>query len=655
MARKIAPVLFAASAVAALAGAAKKPHVLLILADDYGWANFGAHRKDAGASKQAIGETATPNMDSLISEGVLLDRHYAYKICSPSRSSLQSGRLAVHVNNVNTGVTVANVSDPVSGYGGIPRNMTGMAQKLRQAGYRTHMVGKWDAGMATPEHTPWGRGYDTWVGYYQHANDYWRKTSTITATAEFDICLNSFADLSMHNSTYRGGVRDGVSASPACLDNPEAHAACYEEQLFKDRALAVIREHDTSKADSPLFLFYAFHLLHSPLQVPEAYLQKIDDRAVAMGGKKIDTQNRRLYAAMTLWMDEAIGEVIAALKSKGMWDDTLVVFTADNGGPLYEPGAANNHPLKGGKFADLEGGVRVNTFVSGGFVPKEKRGTRFSGVVSIADWYGTFCELAGVDATDTAAEEANAWLKPRGLPLLPPVDSVPQWGFILNGTNARPQLHLSEQAVLEWPHKLIVGKQPYARWTGELFPNCSTVESITNGPAALHVKVFDNYVYLGEDDETQDRITWTDDCADGCLFNVEADPTEHMDLAKDPKYADMLSKLQGTLRSLNKDLFTPGRGVPLVGACDAAMANGGYYGPYLSAENWHTEVPESPGQRQKDKFLHGAIQALNHQIIEKGAVYAAQAVAPRIRKQWLSSMDKCFESGKPEAERALIV
>mmetsp|Transcript_4041 Transcript_4041/g.13606 ORF Transcript_4041/g.13606 Transcript_4041/m.13606 type:complete len:176 (-) Transcript_4041:292-819(-) len=149
-----------------------KPNVLFILADDYGWANMGVLRRGEVTSMQAKLEMCTPNAEALIHEGILLDRHYAYKICSPSRSSLQSGRLALHVNSVNTGVTVVNASDHVSGAVGIPRNMTGMAQKLKSAGYKTHMVGKWDAGMATPEHTPLGRGYDSWVRYFQHANDY---------------------------------------------------------------------------------------------------------------------------------------------------------------------------------------------------------------------------------------------------------------------------------------------------------------------------------------------------------------------------------------------------------------------------------------------------------------------------------------------------
>lgn len=246
---------------------AEKPHVLFILADDYGWGNMGVHRRDAGSSAEEIQgktEVQTPNIDALIDAGVLLDRHYTYKICSPTRSSIQSGRLAVHVNPINSAVTSQNYDDPVSGYAGIPRNMTGIAEKLRDAGYRNHLVGKWDAGMATPEHTPKGRGYETWYGYYQHANDYWHKSTVFFATGEVDACLNRMKDLSMHNSSYSGPVRNATSLSAACEEDEESDPACYEEYLFKERVLEIIRNHDVS---SPLFLFYSFHLIHTPLQV----------------------------------------------------------------------------------------------------------------------------------------------------------------------------------------------------------------------------------------------------------------------------------------------------------------------------------------------------------------------------------------------------
>jgi len=638
-----------ASALADEVPTKRKPHVVLILADDYGWANFGVHRRDHpldnADARQGQLEVHTPNLDSLADEGVLLDRHYAYKICAPSRSSLQSGRLAVHVNTVNKGVTVRNVSDPVSGWAGIPRNMTGLAQKMRMGGYRTHMVGKWDAGMATPEHTPLGRGYETWLGYFQHANDYWGKGMPIQSTGEIDTCLNGFIDLFSHNATFRGGVRDGVSASQECLSEPSKHAACYEEQVFLDRALAVVTGHDVANSEAPLFLFYAFHLLHTPLQVPQAYLDRIDSVLSKSGTNPIDDQNRRLYAAMSLYMDEAVGKLVGALKAKAMWNDTLLIFLADNGGAIYEPGSGNNFPLRGGKYSDWEGGVRTNAFISGGFVPKARRGTTFSGVVSIADWYGTLCELAGVDMMDHVAERANEWLRPRGLPLLHPVESVPQWGFIVNGTNGRPEvLHLSQNAVLHWPYKLVTGKQPYTVWTGPLFPNCSsTVPGFyeDNGPFFVDLKVFGRNLHLGRE-EAQDRLTWTEDCGTGgCLYNVANDPEERNNLADDPGHAGVMMEMRAGLQRLNVHVFQPHRGLPALEACEVGVDNGGFYGPFAHVDGWYSPVPMSPGQTAKDATLKQLLRTVNSQALQKTVFAAAQTLLPLVRRPWAHRLDRC--------------
>ena len=627
--------------------AAAKPHVLFILADDYGWGNLGVHRRDAGSSPEEIqgkAEVHTPNIDALIDAGIHLDRHYTYKICSPTRSSIQSGRMAVHVNPINSAVTSQNYDDPVSGYAGIPRNMTGIAEKMRDAGYRTHLVGKWDAGMATPEHSPKGRGYETWYGYYQHANDYWHKSTVFFATGEVDACLNHIKDLSMHNATYSGPVRDDESLTAACEQDEETDPACYEEHLFKERVLDIIQKHDVS---SPLFLFYSFHLIHTPLQVPKAWLHKIDDLVKASGGKPIDDENRRLYAAMTLYMDSAIGEAVEALKKKNMYDNTLIIFTSDNGGPIYEPGAASNHPLRGGKYNDWEGGIRTNAFVSGGFVPVERRGKRFEGIINVADWYGTLTELVGVDMKDSKSEAANSWLKEKGLPLLPPVDSVPQWQYIINDKNGRPDpMHLSSKAVLMWPYKLVTGKQPLSAWVGPNYPNCSgTVKSILehNGPlpAPDDMKVFGESIPLADTPEEQDRQTWTMDCGTGCLVNVMDDPTEHVNLASDPKHASILSKMQEILKEMNKDLFNPDRGIDRVEACDVAIQQDRTFGPFVSAQHFYSPAPEkSYAQQLKDGVLSATLHTLNSDKVKPGFVSVLKKVGTKALQNMKS--DKCL-------------
>ena len=147
--------------------AADKPHVVFMMVDDWGWANVGYHCDSPTA------EMVTPNIDSLVKDGLELDQHYAFRFCSPSRSSLISGRLPIHVNDRDDEINLYNPNDPISGYAGIPRNMTGIATKLKEAGYATHMVGKWHAGGATPDHIPTGRGFDTSFGYFNTYNDYY--------------------------------------------------------------------------------------------------------------------------------------------------------------------------------------------------------------------------------------------------------------------------------------------------------------------------------------------------------------------------------------------------------------------------------------------------------------------------------------------------
>ena len=520
--------------------------------------------------------------------------------------------------------------------------MTTLAAKLRLGGYRTHMVGKWDAGMATPEHTPYGRGYDSWYGYYQHANDYWGKSAALEAIGEVDVCLNHFVDLSETNATYRGGVLDRAQLDAACQNSTALHPPCYEEALFRARALRIISEHELNQ---PLFLVHAFHLVHTPLQVPLSFIQLAEDSLTRHSpGLTFDDVGRRNYSAMVRYMDGVVGDLVDAVKARGMWADTLLVFTADNGGPIYSPGSANNHPLRGGKFSDFEGGVRVNAFVSGGFVPVGHRGTEYSGVVSIADWYGVFCELAGVDPTDIASEEANAWLRPRGLPLLAPVDAVRGlWAAILNSTlpggtmhNVRPILHVSENCVIQFPFKLITGPQEYGTWTGPLYPNCT--QKYLNGtdvpgkPLAGHaIKLFDQAINFSASATIEDKLTWTHDCGAGCLFDIERDPGEHQDLATTQPAE--LARLRTELAQLNLALFRPGRGVMDVEACYQGVAHAGYYGPFgggqASLDAFYTnQYNPTRQQRLEDDSFKAEVAVVGQPAVQAAAVSICRKYFP---------------------------
>ena len=183
-----------------------------------------------------------------------------------------------------------------------------------------------------------------------------------------------------------------------------------EDEIFVEEVLQRINEHDPSV---PFFLFWAPHIVHAPLEVPQQYIDKF---------AWIDYQPRQHYMAMVNFLDDMVGRVVAALKAKGMWDNLLLISTADastaqaalsphpaaltrhppiiplpnqpsqNGGPIYQSGAAgaNNWPLRGGKMSNWNGGIRINAYASGGLVPAARRGTIEEGLFHGCDAYATF-------------------------------------------------------------------------------------------------------------------------------------------------------------------------------------------------------------------------------------------------------------------------
>ena len=160
--------------VAVLPSCTSKKHILAILMDDYGWADAGWHAHAAPppsvpSNPDPRAEVQTPHLDELVRDGIELDRHYVFKVCSPTRSAAQTGRNPLHVNAVNLDPLNYNPKDNVSGYSAVPRNMTGIAEVLRdKGGMQTRFYGKWDCGMATMEHTPKGRGYQRSLSYFHH-------------------------------------------------------------------------------------------------------------------------------------------------------------------------------------------------------------------------------------------------------------------------------------------------------------------------------------------------------------------------------------------------------------------------------------------------------------------------------------------------------
>jgi arylsulfatase B len=334
-----------------------RPHILFILVDDLGWGDVGFHQPLST-------EIRTPTIDRLAQkEGIILDRHYVHSSCTGTRVSLQSGRLPVHVQT--------SLKLPEDASSGMPRNMTGFAEYLKDAGYRTHYVGKWDAGMTTPKHIPYGRGYETSLHYFEHKNDYWTQ-----ACMQSSCCPNFGHEV---NSARNSNVADFWEAPKprkfwnfSLVDLWDTHQPAtnlngtdYEEFIFLRRMQDIIRNHASSDHNHPLFLFYAPHIAHCPLQVPQKYLDKFhftnDQASCSAQTPNIGPDPnhdppfscRSQYHAMVNLLDDIIDSLVNEFKEANLWNETLFVFTSDNGGPTkVEESGSTNFNLRGGKYSD---------------------------------------------------------------------------------------------------------------------------------------------------------------------------------------------------------------------------------------------------------------------------------------------------------------
>lgn len=322
--------LLASAAYLRAADAPPKPNILYILSDDQGYADNGFM-----GSK----EIRTPNLDRLAEAGTVLTSYYVQPLCSPTRSTLMTGRWPVR-----TGVYM--VVRPNAPWGLKLEERT-LAQALREAGYETAIVGKWHLGEFQPGYRPTQRGFDHQYGQWFGAIDYF--------------------------THIRDSQLDWHRDDQLCKDEG------YSTHLIAKEACRIIRE---KQKDKPLFLYLPFNAVHSPYQVPDSYKKPFEYLKGA----------RRTYAGMVAAMDEAVGQVVAALKEKGLYENTLIVFSSDNGGP--SPGKiTSNGPLRAGKGTIYEGGMRVCAFASWpGHIPS---GKTVDEPLHAVDWFPTFVKLAG--------------------------------------------------------------------------------------------------------------------------------------------------------------------------------------------------------------------------------------------------------------------
>ncbi len=346
-----AGVSLARTGIAAKA-AGGRPNVLVILVDDLGYGDLSCY----GAT-----DLKTPHIDGLVAAGMRFDNFYANcPVCSPTRASLMTGRYPDLVGV--PGVIRTHLAD---NWGYLLPQAVLLPQMLKRAGYHTALVGKWHLGLASPN-TPNERGFDHFHGF-------------------LGDMMDDYYNHRRHGFNY-------MRLNDKEID-PEGHAT----DLFTQWAVDYLRSRgegvppskrgqDARDANQPFFLYLAYSAPHAPIQPPPEGLDRVKQRESGISDR------RARLVALIEHLDAGIGKVLAALKETGLADNTLVIFTSDNGGQVSL--GATNGPWRAGKGDMYEGGLRVPM---GAVWPgRTQPGTHSDRVALTMDLFPTICEAGGV-------------------------------------------------------------------------------------------------------------------------------------------------------------------------------------------------------------------------------------------------------------------
>jgi arylsulfatase B len=469
------------------AAATKKPHIMTLVIDDLGWHDTQIHNPDS---------FMTPNLGALAKDGITLMRHHTYKFCSPTRRSILCGRFPVHITGAQAPVC--------SNF--LPLKFTLLPEKLKLAGYETHMVGKGHLGYQTMDHLPVNRGFDSHVGYLEAAEDYhWGnmkgpdKCDATNITCKKDL---------WHNLLPGHDVVDEIF---------------YSANFYAERAVDLIKRRNASV---PFYLHQTFQSVHGPFEDPPVW-EQIPNSSVPQAWWD------QTWGSMLNAMDRGVGNITEALRTEEMWDQALIVMTSDNGGDCRFGQPANNFPLKGRKCTVWEGGTRVAAFVSGGFIAADLRGTASDVLMHVADWYVTLSVIVGVDPSDPVTNPS-----PLGTGTYD-VDGVNMWPAITgaNKTNPRPWLPTTEDSILlQQPNGAIMKLIVSERQT-----NLFTADGLTQ------IHTTDPCVWQGSGENPTNCSVC--DPTHPCLFNVQIDPAESKNLVNESGYKELVAEMAAKLAS----------------------------------------------------------------------------------------------------------
>ena len=415
------------------------PNIVLLFADDAGYADFGFHGSKI---------IKTPHLDKLASEGIRFTQAYVSDpTCGPSRAGLITGkyqqRFGFEENNVPGYMSAVSAAD--GSEMGLPLSEKTMGDYLKSKGYKTSFYGKWHLGGADRFH-PLKRGFDTFYG--------------------FRGGLRSYFD-------YKQTPKDSLNRAERGFANFEEPDIYYTDKLATE-AVSFIRENK----NNPFFAFVSFNAVHTPMEALEEDLEKFP----TLTGK------RKIVAAMTLALDRACGKIIDAIDALGLGENTIIVFTNDNGGPT-DRNASSNFPLSGTKSNHLEGGIRVPFLMR--WSSNLPQNTVFDYPVSTLDLVPTFFSIAGGDVENISTD---------GVDLLPFVkgekDEQPH-DYLYWKKQARGAVRAGDWKLLRFPDR-----------PAELYHVTKDNRELYNLASKYPDKVKELYKKLFEWESTLERPRW---------------------------------------------------------------------------------------------------------------------------------------------------
>jgi len=477
-----------------------KPNILFILADDLGYNELNFMNRTRGI--------ITPNLDALADAGVILKNYYVQPICSPTRSAMMTGRYTIRLG------TQSNVVYWDTPWG-VSLNETFIPNNLKDAGYRTAMFGKWHLGMYKDEYTPPRRGFDEHMGYYQGCGSAWTHVSA---------CCHAGSDHNDENyvckaTAYTGydwwktgpTPNNGTSMADKTADHTNS------AYLIRDAAIDFLIRQKEEFADVPWYMYLPFQNIHGPYTTDVTYYDMYNSSSFSEGEKT-------MFGYLTE-MDFAVGKIMDTLKAQGFMENTVVIFSSDNGAPPASPDVnhqtpdgyiARNYPFRGHKALIFEGGTRVAGFISSPLLPNRVKGTESHELFHVTDWLPTIVGLAGgttsrnrpLDGHDIWESITTASPSPRTEMLygINPIDNGGQAGFPKAG------LRMGKYKILTWGYHIkgVDGATETGPWN-----DTNSTSGFANGP---------------------------------CLYDLDADPSETTNLAL--KMPDQVSKMLIRLEEL---------------------------------------------------------------------------------------------------------